>query len=56
MFIDSNNIEKCGNQTVHVPKLNLTPLGLAKGNPVENAARGRKIDADRKSVVEGQSV
>ena len=56
MLVDADDVEKCRDQAVHVAELQMAALGLAQGDPVQNAAGRRKIDTNQVGAGNYQAV
>ena len=51
MLIDADDIEESRHQSMHIPELNATTGGLARSDPVQNTARGRKVNPQQPVAV-----
>jgi len=45
VFADADDVEESGHEAVDIDKLDLAPLGLPAADPIEQRARGGKVDA-----------
>src|SRR5450830_1531053 len=56
VFVDADDVEKGSHQTRHIVKLDMAALGLAQGNPVENASCSRKIDTNQPGTGNNEAI